>query len=76
MGSKGYIRNAESNIELSLSFLNRSYNQSTIDLHIKNQTGVKLSKVTREKMSVLRATRYALRATRYALIYLLKKADL
>ena len=42
-GPKGYIRDEESNIDLSLSFLNRSYNQATIDLHRKNRTGVKVS---------------------------------
>ena len=33
IGAKGYVRNEESNIDLSLSFLNRSYNQTTIDIH-------------------------------------------
>ena len=38
---KGYIRDEESNINLSLSYLNRSYNQETKDLYRKNRTGIK-----------------------------------
>lgn len=36
-GAKGYIREEECNIELSLSFLNRSYRQATIESHRKNR---------------------------------------
>lgn len=48
-GSKGYIRDEESNINLSLSFLNRPYNQATKDLHRKNRTGIKVSVRSRNK---------------------------
>lgn len=48
-GSKGYIRDEESNINLSLSYLNRSYNQATKDLHKQNRTGIKASVRRRNK---------------------------
>ena len=38
----------ESNIKLSLSYLNRSYNQATKDLHRKNRIGIKASAAKRE----------------------------
>ena len=50
-GSKGYIRDEESNIKLSLSYLNRSYNQATKNLHSQNRTGTTASDDTRKKMS-------------------------
>lgn len=51
IGAKGYIRDEESNQDLSLSFLNRSFNQTTIELHRKIKTGTKVSEETRRKMS-------------------------
>jgi len=60
-GSKGYIRDEESNIKLSLSYLNRSYNQATKDIHRKNRTGIKASDEIRKKCQIH--------------IYLLKKED-
>lgn len=56
-GAKGYIREEESNIELSLSFLNRTYSQATIESHRKNRKGKKVSDKTRQKMSDTRNKR-------------------
>lgn len=50
-GSSGYIRKTESNEKLSLSYLNRKYTESTIELHSENNTGKKLSETTRILMS-------------------------
>jgi hypothetical protein len=41
-GSKGYIRSEIANSKLYLSFLNRSFNKSTLELHKKNRIGKKL----------------------------------
>jgi hypothetical protein len=41
-GSKGYIRIEIANSKLYLSFLNRSFNKSTLELHKKNRIGKKL----------------------------------
>lgn len=41
-GAKGYIREEECSIELSLSFLNRSYRQATIESHRKNRKSNKV----------------------------------
>lgn len=53
-GSKGFVRSEESKIDLSLSLINRSYNQSTIELHRNNRTGIKVSTDTKKKMSLSR----------------------
>jgi hypothetical protein len=36
-GSKGYIRSEIANSKLYLSFLNRSFNKSTLELHKKTE---------------------------------------
>jgi group I intron endonuclease len=51
IGSKGYIRTSESNKNLSLAFLNRKYSIDTKELHRKNNTGKRLSSLTKSKMS-------------------------
>ena len=48
-GSKGYIRNEIANSKLS--FLNRSFNKSTLELHKQNKIGKKLSDITKKKIS-------------------------
>lgn len=45
-GSKGYIKTETSKDKLSISFLNRIYAESTIELHRKNRTGKFLSTET------------------------------
>ena len=55
-GAKGYKRDEESNIKLSLSFLKRPFNQSTIDLHIKNRTNKKHSEEIKRKMSASKSS--------------------
>lgn len=50
-GSKGFKRSEEANSKLSLSFLNRGYNKSTIDLHRKNRIGKNHSNTTKEKIA-------------------------
>lgn len=50
-GAKGYIRSEMANNKLSLSFLNRSFNKSTLELHKLNRTGKKLSNITKKKIS-------------------------
>lgn len=51
VGSSGYIRKAESNTNLSLSFLNRKFTEDTKELHKKNNIGKTLSDLTKIKMS-------------------------
>ena len=51
VGSTGYIRKKEVNSKLSLSFLNRSFTDKTKELHKINNTGRKLSDLTKIKMS-------------------------
>ena len=50
-GATGYIRSEIANSKLSLSFLNRSFNKSTLELHKQNRTGKKLSDITKKKIS-------------------------
>jgi group I intron endonuclease len=50
-GATGYIRSDELNDEISLSFLNRSFTEYTKELHRKNNTGKKLSELTKAKIS-------------------------
>lgn len=50
-GPLGYIRDEEANLNLSLKFLNRSFNQATKDLHKKIRQGKKISEEIKQKMS-------------------------
>ena len=51
LGSTGYTRSKELNENSSLSLLNRQFTIKTKELHKKNNTGKKLSVLTRLKMS-------------------------
>lgn len=51
-GSTGYIKSKTSNDKLSMSFLNRTFDDSTIELHRKNRTGKFLSVETRQKIAL------------------------
>ena len=51
VGSTGYVRSKKMNSNLSLSFLNRTFSESTRELHKKNNLGKKLSEATKLKMS-------------------------
>lgn len=50
--STAYIKSKTSNDKLSMSFLNRTFDKSTIELHRKTRTGKFLSVETKQKIAL------------------------